>query len=130
MTDLVGLHRCPSGCEHDVDSAILRPAGVVGAVIAPVAADGTVCLYSTVQTQLLADLSGWFPSGASGFQKVGPVRVFDTRFGTGGVAVASTGPAGLSRPQCCVVAMEALGVMCDGRAAPYLIGDADDHPCF
>ena len=33
---------------------------VPNAVIAPLSADGTVCLYSNVSTHLLADVSGYF----------------------------------------------------------------------
>jgi hypothetical protein len=56
---------------------------VANAVIAPVSADGTVCLYTTTRTHLLADVSGWFATDAdyTGFQ---PERVFDTRVGGGG----------------------------------------------
>ena len=62
---------------------------VPNAVIAPVSADGYVCFYSQADTDLLADVNGWF-SGGTGFQALSPVRVFDTRAdqGQGAVPVA------------------------------------------
>jgi hypothetical protein len=38
---------------------------VPNAVIAPVGADGTVCFYSPVATDLVVDVSGWFAGGAA-----------------------------------------------------------------
>ena len=51
---------------------------VSNAVIAPVSASGEVCLYSSADAYLIADISGWFATG-SWFAPVAPVRVFDTR---------------------------------------------------
>ncbi len=53
---------------------------VANAVIAPVSALGEVCLFSSADTYLIADLNGWFATG-SWFAPVAPVRVFDTRPG-------------------------------------------------
>jgi bacillolysin len=58
------------------------------AVIAPVSAAGTICFYSLVPTDLIVDINGWFPSGAS-FTAVGPERVFDTRPGNSPEALVS-----------------------------------------
>ncbi|MCU1394184.1 MAG: hypothetical protein JWM34_2612, partial [Ilumatobacteraceae bacterium] len=35
---------------------------VPNAVIAPVSTDGFVCFYASVNTHLIADVNGWFPS--------------------------------------------------------------------
>jgi hypothetical protein len=53
---------------------------VANAVIAPVSANGTVCLYTTTRAHLLADVSGWFATG-SDYHGFAPVRAFDTRTG-------------------------------------------------
>jgi len=37
---------------------------IPNAVIAPVSADGTVCFYSPIATDLVVDVSGWFAGGA------------------------------------------------------------------
>jgi hypothetical protein len=51
---------------------------VANAVIAPLSAAGTVCIYSSAATDIIGDLNGWFPVG-SVFTPIGPKRVFDTR---------------------------------------------------
>jgi trimeric autotransporter adhesin len=51
---------------------------VANAVLAPVSPSGTICIYSSAPTDLVADINGWFPLGAV-FTPVGPKRVFDTR---------------------------------------------------
>ncbi|CAB4628290.1 unannotated protein [freshwater metagenome] len=61
---------------------------VPNAVIAPVSASGEVCFFSTTPTHLLADLNGWFATGA-GFTAVSPARVFDTRPGEPGIRSVS-----------------------------------------
>ncbi|MEN9505649.1 MAG: hypothetical protein RI958_1575 [Actinomycetota bacterium] len=47
-------------------------------VIAPVSADGDICLYANSPTHLVADISGWFTKGP-GTGDMTPTRVFDTR---------------------------------------------------
>ena len=54
------------------------PGAYPNAVIAPLSTDGELCLYSKVQTHLIADVVGWFPAGA-GIGTVAPERLFDTR---------------------------------------------------
>ncbi len=44
-------------------------------------AAGTVCFTSSVPTDIVVDLNGWFKT-SSGFHPVVPTRVFDTREGT------------------------------------------------
>ena len=62
---------------------------VANAVIAPLSASGEVCFHASIDTDLLADVNGWLPSGG-GFQALTPVRVFDSRPGEpdGAVAIA------------------------------------------
>lgn len=71
---------------------------VPNAVIAPIdiAADasGTVCISSTQDSHVIVDVNGWFGS-ASGLRTTTPIRVFDTRDGTGGVTISRIGNGGL-----------------------------------
>jgi uncharacterized protein YegL len=54
---------------------------VANGVIAPVSASGQVCLYSSVATDIIVDLAGWFPGEQ--FTGATPKRFVDTRDGTG-----------------------------------------------
>jgi hypothetical protein len=45
---------------------------------APLAADGSVCLYTDQATDLIADLAGFHPTGSS-YVAAGPERLLDTR---------------------------------------------------
>lgn len=51
---------------------------VPNAVMTSVSAAGEICLYSSVDTYLLADVNGWFATGSS-FHALSPVRLMDTR---------------------------------------------------
>jgi hypothetical protein len=53
---------------------------VANAVIAPLSGQGEVCFHASTETDLIADVNGWLPSGG-GFQALTPVRVFDSRPG-------------------------------------------------
>ncbi|WP_370083672.1 hypothetical protein [Streptacidiphilus sp. MAP12-16] len=68
-------------------------------VVVPVI-DGKIDLYngSSGAVDLLADITGYYSTGGSGFQTVGPVRVMDTRTGLGraGGAIVPGGAASLS----------------------------------
>jgi len=55
---------------------------VANGVIAPVSADGTICIYSLVSTDVVVDLAGWFADSA--FNGAIPTRLVDTRNGIGG----------------------------------------------
>ena len=54
---------------------------IANGVLAPVGRDGSVCAYSSVPTDLLVDLAGWFPGEL--FAGVTPVRLLDSREGGG-----------------------------------------------
>jgi hypothetical protein len=66
---------------------------VANAAVAPVAADGSLCLHASVATDLLVDVAGYVTDN---FITVGPTRVLDTRPTTGPTADATVGavPAG------------------------------------
>lgn len=55
---------------------------IANAVIVPVSASGTVCLFTYAKTDIIVDINGWIASGSS-FHGVGPARVLDTRAGNG-----------------------------------------------
>lgn len=63
---------------------------VPNAVIAPIDSTGKVCIASSVASHVVVDVNGWFGT-TSGLNALTPVRVFDTRSGTGGVAVGKVG---------------------------------------
>ncbi|MCA1684363.1 MAG: hypothetical protein LC708_04495, partial [Actinobacteria bacterium] len=65
-------------------------------VIARVGTDGKVSMYNNVGTvHVAADVQGWFTSANTGstYVPLAPVRVLDTRTGTGGTA-SKVGPGG------------------------------------
>ena len=49
-------------------------------VIAPVSASGEVCVFASVDTDIVADVTGWFAAGSE-FSAMVPTRLFDTRPG-------------------------------------------------
>ncbi len=53
---------------------------IPNSVLAPVSANGTICFYVYGTAHLLADVSGYIPSGSK-FTSVAPTRVLDTRGG-------------------------------------------------
>jgi hypothetical protein len=57
---------------------------VANAVIAPLSSAGHVCFFSSVPADLVVDVNGWYATG-SGFNRVAPARVFDTRAGQIGI---------------------------------------------
>ena len=80
----------PCGNARPVASNVNFVSGVNAAnlVTAKVGRDGRVCLFTSVQTQLVADVSGWYAddfASAPGFfyHALTPDRIVDTRDGTG-----------------------------------------------
>jgi hypothetical protein len=57
---------------------------VSNAAIVPLSPTGSMCFYSYSPVHIIADINGWFATGA-GFTAVDPERVVDTRPGTGGL---------------------------------------------
>ena len=60
-------------------------------VSAPVAADGSVCLFTLQPTDLIADLVGYRPTGSS-FVSTVPERLLDTRPGSGRIGYTGAQP--------------------------------------
>jgi hypothetical protein len=86
----------PCGTLNTVSNVNFR-AGVntPNAVITPLSGTGTVCFYSSVETDLVVDINGWF-TDPSGFTAVDPARVLDTRDGDSptSLRVVPTAPIG------------------------------------
>src|ERR1700680_2661600 len=84
----------PDGTTRSAASNLDFAAGqtIANLVVVPVGSDGKVDFYNLAGTvQMIADLSGYYTAGGGSlFTPVSPVRVMDTRNGTGGV----TGPVG------------------------------------
>ncbi|MCU1361999.1 MAG: hypothetical protein JWN99_3288, partial [Ilumatobacteraceae bacterium] len=57
-------------------------ATVTNAVVARTAADGTVCLYTMAQVDMVVDVNGFHPHGAA-FASLDPARLMETRTGVG-----------------------------------------------
>jgi hypothetical protein len=83
---------CPCGSTKPSTSNVnfVKNQIVPNAVISPVDSTGKVCIASSAGTHVVVDINGWFGS-TSGLNAVTPLRVFDTRSGTGGVPVGKVG---------------------------------------
>jgi hypothetical protein len=66
-------------------------------VTVPVGHDGTVSLYASMGTHLIADIAGYYQAAVSSaegrFQPVGPTRILDTRPTSGPVGYSGAKPA-------------------------------------
>lgn len=82
---------------------------VPNSVIAPVGSDGKVCFYSYSKTDLVVDVSGYFRG--NDFVGATPMRLVDTRYGTGASQVKVTPSA-------------PLAVQITGLAATTAFGDS------
>jgi hypothetical protein len=72
----------PCGSQRPLASSLNYVAGqtVPNLVISHVGAGGAVCLFVSEGTQLIADVTGYFPPG-SGFESLVPARLLETRAG-------------------------------------------------
>jgi hypothetical protein len=76
----------PCGIDMPNASNLNYSAGDVVAnnVIAPIGADGSICLSSFAGSDVIVDISGWFEgTSTNGFVGSTPRRLVDTRFATG-----------------------------------------------
>lgn len=72
----------PCGSKRPLASNLNFAAGatVANNVIAPIGANGSVCIYTNVPTDIVVDMSGYFSIGAAGsFRPTSPTRLLDTR---------------------------------------------------
>ncbi len=69
----------PCGARPDASNLNFTTGQTIpNSVIAPVSAGGDICFFVYGTAHLLADISGYFPTG-SGFASLSPSRVLDTR---------------------------------------------------
>jgi hypothetical protein len=90
----------PSGVTRPTASSLNFTNGETtsNAVITPLSASGQACFFSSVPAHIVADVTGWFPTGAS-FTAVTPNRVFDTRPSEAdGLRAVTKGKVGPSSP--------------------------------
>ena len=80
----------PCGFARPVASNVnfLRGVDVANQVTAKIGTDGHVCFFTSTETQLVADLSGWYADDFAavpgfGYHELDPARIVDTRDGTG-----------------------------------------------
>ena len=100
----------PCGVERPLASNLNFVAGDVrpNGVIAPVGTQGSVCFYSLSDTDLIVDVAGWFVGDA--FSGATPLRLVDTRDGTGGQSTKLVASAPLTIPVANLAVTSALGV--------------------
>jgi uncharacterized protein YkwD len=80
------LSAYPCGIDAPNASNLNFDAGqtVPNQVTVPIGTDRSICFTSTVSTNLIVDLSGWFAPTGTELTTVVPTRFLDTRFGVGG----------------------------------------------
>ena len=99
---------------------------VPNSVIAPVSANGEVCFYVYGTTHLLADVSGYFPTGA-GFNALTPSRIMNTRGGAKVGNAAGTGAPYVLKVDRCWWCPH-LGCCCGGvERDGHPVGEPDDR---
>ncbi|NMM23587.1 MAG: hypothetical protein HHJ11_08835, partial [Phycicoccus sp.] len=74
----------PTGTTRPTASSLnyVKAQTIANQVIAKVGAGGKVSLYTSAGAQLIADVAGYYPTGA-GYVALSPTRILDTRTGTG-----------------------------------------------
>ena len=81
----------PCGTRPEISSLNFNAGDTVpNAVIARLSETGTLCFYSNVAVDIIADINGSLLDG-NGFDPTMPFRLFDTRVGIGGVPVQKVG---------------------------------------
>jgi cell wall-associated NlpC family hydrolase len=68
---------------------VSRGETVPNLVTAALGADGRVCIYASIATNLVVDLSGYYDANGVGFAVTSPARVVDTRQGSGQVTAGT-----------------------------------------
>jgi hypothetical protein len=107
----VTVHPCGFARPLASNLNFLHGVDVANQVAAKVGADGRVCLFTSTQTQLVADLSGWYAddfAAAPGFwfTQLDPARIVDTRDGTG---LGSRAPGELAAGEVLAVTIPGTG---------------------
>ncbi len=84
----------PTGSAEPNSSSLNFSTGtsISGLVVAKVGSNGRVSIRSSAATDVVADVVGWYPTGAD-YRGLTPARLLDTRNGTGAVSSGAV-PAG------------------------------------
>jgi hypothetical protein len=126
----VAVNSCDSWISTAHQLLANRGQDIANLVVAPIAADGTICLRATASTHLVGDIIGWFaPSGRDGVAPMSPVRAVDTRNQSTRVAAGTVLTVDVSS----LVPGEASGIVAtvtatDATAAGYLTVWPCDQP--
>ncbi|HUI84458.1 MAG TPA: YncE family protein [Candidatus Binatia bacterium] len=97
----------PVGQSQPLVSTLNNPTAtiVANAAIVPAGAGGAIAVYADQNTQLIADISGYFAapgSGGLGLYPVTPCRVLDTRQASGGFSGELEPPVDVSGSSCAI----------------------------
>lgn len=109
----------PCGIDRPLASNINFVAGdtIANGVIAPLGAEGAACLYSSVDTDVVVDVAGWFEEGT--YLGATPTRLVDTRYGLGAPQGQTTTAAPIQVPVAGLPVSSALGA---ATAVPDTVG--------
>ncbi|MGD9793069.1 MAG: hypothetical protein AB7V43_06285 [Acidimicrobiia bacterium] len=80
-------HPCDGGVPGTSSLNVVRGQNVANAAIVRLGADQDLCVATTIDTDVLIDVVGWFTPAGARFTPSGPSRLVDTR--TGGIAQLS-----------------------------------------
>jgi hypothetical protein len=109
----------PCGIDRPLASNINFVAGdtIPNGVIAPLGAEGAACLYSSVETDVVVDVAGWFEEGT--YLGATPTRLVDTRSGLGAPQGQTNTAAPIQVPVAGLPVSSALGA---ATAVPNTVG--------
>jgi hypothetical protein len=79
----VTAYPCDAARPFSSNLNVTRGVDVANLAQVRVSVAGTVCLFASAPTHLVADLAGYFDAGGTPYSPVAPARVLDTRIGQG-----------------------------------------------
>jgi hypothetical protein len=108
-----------------------RGAVVNNLVLAKVSAAGTICIFSSVETDVLVDVAGYVPE-SGGLLSIVPARLIDTRFGFDTVDGLNEGAGRVGTASVTTLQVAGRGGVDDGAtgAVLNLVAVAPDGPGF
>ncbi len=99
---------------------------VANLAVVPAATDGTVCVYASSATDVVVDLLGTYGTSGLRYQAATPVRLLDTRDGTGGWSGRAGAFQSLDLPT--IPGAQALSVTV-ATVSPDVDGFTTAYPC-
>lgn len=82
MPGFVTVFPCGSPVPNAANLNYVSGSIVPNAVVSAVGGDGRICLYTSAATDLVVDVSGYYPPGAR-YEPLQPARLLETRLGPG-----------------------------------------------